>query len=457
MFLKTTSLALLYSTLWSVVSSVSAVGEANGLWCLSKHEKPFGEEEIKTNTTFPDAKKISYRGLYSEFSLYVEENKDDLINCEVFKEHILGNDGMWIIEEPNREVMEKTMGTLRDAGLPIYYEGDLSFIVGGGVDVPNVSGLDGCGASKDTSIIPVPTHDVQPPYLSSELESKWMQRRSSTDPNVELAVNSVSEESLIVSVTDLQTYHTRNSYSETIYEAEHYLIERLTALGFSVETMKFRPDMSPNVIATWNGKDSSEWIVAGAHYDSRSEDSSSGTNRAPGADDNGTGSSAMLELAKIVNKTSANFDLERGLKLCWFSGEEQGLLGSRALAAQYKAEEMNIVAMVNADMLGYQATSDITLGFKDRSVTKQLVAYAKYLTSLYVPGLPTDDSSSCCSDYLSFWEEGFAAVGFFENGEAASNYPSYHTETDLITYVNTKQLTLETQAVAATVFTLLLD
>jgi Zn-dependent M28 family amino/carboxypeptidase len=214
---------------------------------------------------------------------------------------------------------------------------------------------------------------------------------------------------------------------------------------------------SPNVIATWNGKETSEWIVAGAHYDSRSEDSSSKTNRAPGADDNGSGTSAMLELARIVNSTSVDFGLERGLKLCFFSGEEQGLLGSRALAAQYKAEDVNVVAMINADMLGYQATSEVTLGFKDRSVTPELVALAKDLTTLYVPGLPTADSSSCCSDYLSFWEEGYPSVGFFENGEAASNYPSYHTETDLIEYVNTKQLALETQAVAATVFTLLLD
>ena len=343
-----------------------------------------------------------------------------------------------------------------------------------------MSGLDGCGASENTAIIPVPSHGIQPPYLSEKLEKTWGERRSVVDPNVEQAVAAVSEESLVASVTDLQAFHTRNSYSETIYDAEAYLIERLTDLGFSVDTMKFRPDMvrfeclryepirflfifpfilyqSPNVIATWNGKESSEWIVAGAHYDSRSENSQSRTNRAPGADDNGTGSSAMLELARIVNATSSSFELERGIKLCWFSGEEQGLLGSRALAAQYKADDVNIVAMVNADMLGYQATSEITLGFKDRSVTPELVAYAKALTALYVSELPVDDSSSCCSDYLSFWEEGFASVGFFENGEAASNYPSYHTETDLLEYVNTKQLKLETQAVAATVFTLLLD
>jgi hypothetical protein len=113
----------------------------------------------------------------------------------------------------------------------------------GGAEVPNVSGLDGCGANADTAFIPVPTHGIMPPFLSQKQQQKWVQRRTSTDPHVAQAVAAVSEASLVSSVTDLQAYHTRNSYSETIYDAEAYLIDRLTHLGFAVETMQFRPDM----------------------------------------------------------------------------------------------------------------------------------------------------------------------------------------------------------------------
>ena len=205
-------------------------------------------------------------------------------------------------------------------------------------------------------------------------------------------------------------------------------------------------------------------------------DTSPGTMRAPGADDNGSGTAAMLELASIIKNLET--PTKRGARICFFSGEEQGLLGSRALASLWSERGENIAAMVNADMLGYQATSEVcmltnhfallvwvcvyyyywqvTLGFKDKSVTPELVALAKQLTAMYVPGLPTADSSSCCSDYLSFWENGFPSVGFFENGEAASSYPGYHTEEDLLASVNTKQLALETQAVVATVMSLLL-
>lgn len=51
---------------------------------------------------------------------------------------------------------------------------------------------------------------------------------------------------------------------------------------------QFRPNMAPNVVATWTpSADAKEWVVAGAHLDSRSEDNQSETDRAPGADDNG--------------------------------------------------------------------------------------------------------------------------------------------------------------------------
>lgn len=106
-----------------------------------------------------------------------------------------------------------------------------------------MSGLDGCGADSNTAFIPLPTHSIRPPFLSEKQQQTWIKSRIATDPKVEQAVAAVSEASLVASITDLQAYHTRNSYSENIYEAEAYLAQRLTGLGFAVETMKFRPDM----------------------------------------------------------------------------------------------------------------------------------------------------------------------------------------------------------------------
>lgn len=219
---------------------------------------------------------------------------------------------------------------------------------------------------------------------------------------------------------------------------------------------KFNPLMAPNLVATWTPyKDVKEFVVAGAHMDSRAEDSKDGEMRAPGADDNGTGSAAMLELARLVNGTDLTFN--RGLRICLFSGEEQGLLGSRALASAWAAQGEQIYSMVNADMLGYQSTEDMQIAFMNREVSQELTAFTKSLVHAYVPGVVTVDTEACCSDYASFYENGYPSVGFFESANSATAYPSYHKTTDLLQNVNMVQLTKQVQAITATVFTLLLE
>ena len=86
-----------------------------------------------------------------------------------------------------------------------------------------------------------------------------------------------------------------------------------------------------------------------------------------------------------------------------------------------------------------------------------LTQYAMDLIHTYVPTLPTTLTTACCSDQQSFYENGFPSVGFFESGNAATAYPSYHKKDDLLENLSMEQLALQTQAVTATVFTLLLD
>jgi hypothetical protein len=424
----------------------------NGVWCAKTGLGNNFDEHSWTNSPT-----VSYRGKYRDFALFVQ-NSETLSECIPLTNHLSGNDGIWVIEEPSAEAVAKTTASLKNANLPIYFAQGNSLVVGGGTEVPNVTGLDGCGADADTSFIPVPTVSVTPAQPTQALLHEWSQKQDTLNPIVEMGVAAVSESSLISSISYLQDYFTRNSYSQTIHEVTDYLVKRLENLGYEIELFAFRDDMAPNVIATWPSTSPvSEWIITGAHYDSRNTNSSSPDTRAPGADDNGSGSAAMLELATIISQTiGPQNTFQKGLQICFFAGEEQGLLGSRALAATWLEQGKKIAAMVNADMLGYQAGEKITLGFKDKSVTPELVTLAKDLTALYVPSLPTADSTSCCSDYLAFYEVGYPAVGFFEDGMTASDYPAYHTENDLIVNVNTEQLKLETQAVVATVLTLVL-
>jgi len=112
---------------------VSEQDLGGGVWCAESNKNNKLVRGVATNTEkWPEnSAAVSFRGRYSEFEIYVEDKPGTLEQCQVFKSHVGLNDGMWIIEEPSREVLEKTKATLRAAGLPIYYEGELSFIVGG--------------------------------------------------------------------------------------------------------------------------------------------------------------------------------------------------------------------------------------------------------------------------------------------------------------------------------------
>ena len=444
---------MLFATAVLVASLATSSGlkETRGVWCAEPTTLADHKGGLQSDT-------ISYRGQFKDFALYVEKSDGDIPSCNVFLDHHAGDDGLWVIEEPNMETLEKTKADIIAAGQKVYYEKGLSIVAGGGPLLPNITGLDGCGAELDTAIIPVSSHTLQPPKLSPHQREKWTRGKGNivADPTVQSAVDSVSQSALTDTITTLQEINSRNSYSETLYVAQDHMAKALEGYGFTVTYQNFRPRMAPNIIATWTpNADAKEWVVGGAHLDSRSEDNQSGTDRAPGADDNGTGSAAMLEVARLVNQTHTEF--KRGLRLCLFSGEEQGLVGSRAIASKWAEEGENIYAMVNADMLGYTSTPEIVQAFMDRSMDPVLTQYAMDLTETYVPNLPTAFTTACCSDQQSFYENGYSSVGFFESSNSATAYPSYHKKTDLLENLSTEQLTLQTQAVTATVFTLLLD
>jgi len=259
---------------------------------------------------------------------------------------------------------------------------------------------------------------------------------------------------LIGYVEQLSNYHSRQSKSIGAQQAERFLVEYYTRHGFETSTFTFRSDYSDNVIAERKGiLFPDEIIIVGAHYDSRATDTNSPTQRAPGADDNGSGTSNLMELARII--FLGNVQFSRTIRLVSFSGEEQGLFGSRAYAMYLAENNENVVAMFNGDMLGYYPDDDypITLGMKDKFIDPNLLKAANEITELYVPDLGVGISNSCCSDHQSFTEAGFSAIGYFEHEGSASNYPYYHTSFDLPKEINVKQLHLESKAIMAAAFT----
>ena len=190
--------------------------------------------------------------------------------------------------------------------------------------------------------------------------------------------------------------------------------------------------MCANVRLIINGSKSSSVVIMGAHIDSRNTQSSaSATGPAPGADDNGSGSAVNLAAVKaIAGNTGTRFS--NALHIVWFCGEEQGLLGSAAMAQDYKNARTDVIMMINADMIGYTDTKyGVTLSFDQRATTEWVTDSCKKFSQVYQPSLKIGNTNGCCSDNQSFYNQGFPTAGIFETPTLGISYPQYHKPGDV--------------------------
>ncbi|UCC78687.1 MAG: M20/M25/M40 family metallo-hydrolase, partial [Candidatus Zixiibacteriota bacterium] len=206
-----------------------------------------------------------------------------------------------------------------------------------------------------------------------------------------------------------------------------------------------------NVIATRTGTVyPDQQVIICAHLDDVSE---MPYDLAPGADDNGSGSVSVLEAARIFS----NLNFERTLKFCLWGGEEEGLLGSGAYAAEASARGDNIVAVLNFDMIAWDGdlddSMDVVCGVDDPSRnlgTFFMTILSDYNLQLSPEYLPIFDQGS---DHAAFWEFNYPAIFISENFEGDFN-PYYHTTADNIQHVNRTFLTNNVKAAIGATATL---
>jgi carboxypeptidase Q len=125
-----------------------------------------------------------------------------------------------------------------------------------------------------------------------------------------------------------------------------------------------KPQTERNVVADLEGNDPSQMVLLTAHFDS--------WDAAQGANDNGAGVAVVLEAARILK--SMNLKPRRTLRFVFFSGEEQGDLGSKAYVEQHKSELNNVWAVINTDH-GAQTPLGLQLYGRDdlRPATEQIL------------------------------------------------------------------------------------
>ena len=133
-----------------------------------------------------------------------------------------------------------------------------------------------------------------------------------------------------------------------------------------------------SIIATIPGK-SSKTIVIGAHQDSVNQASPS-SGKAPGADDDGSGSMTILEALRVIlsDPKVAAGEAPNTLEFHWYSAEEGGLLGSQAIFTDYKNRGVDVKAMLQQDMTGYvKAGTTESVGIITDFVDVSLTAFIK--------------------------------------------------------------------------------
>lgn len=264
-------------------------------------------------------------------------------------------------------------------------------------------------------------------------------------------ISFVSDTMVRNSVQGLQSFGTRywnnpNRDSVSRWVRAQYLAAGITDVR--LDSFQYSGTWQANVVATLPGiNNPSSELIVGGHHDSYS----SNVLQAPGADDNASGVTAAMEMARVIKLL--NYQPVHTLRFIGFAAEEAGLRGSASYAQRARQAQRDIRAMLNYDMIGYRNQSQ-----PDRDVYVVWYTGAEALSAVHVatataytpltPILTTSYRSG--SDSYSFWQQGYKSVFLIER----DFNPYYHTPNDLLQYIDIPYCAEIVRAGLATLITL---
>ena len=291
------------------------------------------------------------------------------------------------------------------------------------------------------------------------------------DPEIAQMVAGISAERIQRSIFVLASFKTRHTLSDPLpsgdgiggamawIRAEFGRASAETGGRLAVELDAFDQPAEPprfpqgatitNVVATLPGTDpgpQGRTLVVSAHYDSRASSPLDAAGAAPGADDDASGTAAVLELARVMSR----FKFGATIAFIAFSGEEQGLYGSVHWARGASARKADIEAVLNNDIIGSSRSergeidrrtvrlfaqgvppapspTDAQLamlreGGENDTPPRQLARAVREIAAAYVPGLRVEivyrsDRYLRGGDQLPFLDRGYPAVRLTEPAE----------------------------------------
>lgn len=298
------------------------------------------------------------------------------------------------------------------------------------------------------------------------------------DAEISGYVSQVSSDSLKAHINKLISFGTRHTMSSTtdpkrgIGAARNWVLKKFRdyakntdgRMEVFLQNQTIQPDGKRinqptdlgNAVAILHGTDPNDkriFMISG-HLDSRVTDVMNAKDFAPGANDDGSGTSAVIESARVLSRSK----FPASIIFVTFSGEEQGLLGSKMLAEKAKNEKWQLEALLNNDMISNNLSSGTNLinaqqlrvfseglplydldkkarnirnlGLENDGEARQLARYIKetgerYVDNLQIKLIYRNDRFLRGGDHSPFVENGFPAVRLTEFNE---NFDHQHQD-----------------------------
>ena len=315
-------------------------------------------------------------------------------------------------------------------------------------------------------------------FLMGAVANSFSQQIIKKDTEIEAMVKEISVDSLAQNLNKLVGFGTRATLSNQsssvkgIGAARAWILTRFNdyakasngRLSAFIDTTTYnadkrrvnRPIILGNVVATLKGTDPNDkriFVISG-HLDSRRSNDMDSVGDSPGANDDGSGTVAVMECARVMSKHS----FPATIIFVTVSGEEQGLLGAYFMANKAKKENWKIEAVLNNDIMGSNNSNETNivdntrirvfseglsvtdtgrvamqirnLGLENDGRSRQLARYVKEVGERYVENLEVmmiyrNDRFLRGGDHTAFVENGFAAVRITEMNE---NYTRQHQD-----------------------------
>jgi hypothetical protein len=271
---------------------------------------------------------------------------------------------------------------------------------------------------------------------------------ASTDSLFASIVAKVNPDTVRWFIQRLQNFGTRYAFASTRDSVAQWIKSQFVRMGYTDarrDSFAYNGVSHTNVIAIVQGSGPSEEIVVfGGHHDSYSIEPMIS---APGADDNASGTAAVLETARILKQSG--YVPEMTVKFVTFAAEEIGLVGSWVDAARAFTMGTKIRVMINHDMIstnrGPFAGSPVNVNYYSGS--EAWCELAKQTTDQFSALVgQTGSPNSGGSDSYSYWSQDYPAV-YFEEYQFS---PVYHSPADTVGNINIDYCAEVIRASAAT-------